>query len=66
MTPSFQVHSVPKAFHANKNMVIANPSFGGSLQDMPANPFDVFSIPELLEQFAYHAKARRERAGKKA
>ena len=35
-------------------------------QDVPANPFELFSIPELLEQFAYHAKARRERAGKMA
>ena len=34
-------------------------------EDMPANPFDVFSIAELLEQFAYHSKVRRERAGRK-
>ena len=36
------------------------------LQDAPANPFDVFSVSELLDQFAYHSRVKRERrTGKK-
>eukprot|EP00438_Fugacium_kawagutii_P013839 Skav219980 [mRNA] locus=scaffold137:52766:68938:- [translate_table: standard] len=36
------------------------------LQDGPTNPFDVFSVSELLEQFAYHSRVKRERkTGKK-
>ncbi|CAK9042641.1 unnamed protein product [Durusdinium trenchii] len=35
-------------------------------QDLPSKPFDTFSISELLEQFAYHSRAKRDRmTGKK-
>ena len=30
-----------------------------ALQDVAGNPLDVFSVPELLEQFAYHSKVRK-------
>ena len=35
-------------------------------EDAPTNPFDTFSVSELLEQFAYHSRVKRERStGKK-
>lgn len=35
-------------------------------EDAPTNPFDIFSVSELLEQFAYHSRVKRERrSGKK-
>ncbi|CAE7262902.1 Cebpz [Symbiodinium natans] len=65
-TPVWELQALTTHIHPSVGTYACKLLDGQTFQDMPANPFDVFSIPELLEQFAYHAKARRERAGKKA
>lgn len=48
---------------ANSSIRFGNVS---KTEDAPTNPFDIFSVSELLEQFAYHSRVKRERrSGKK-
>ncbi|CAL1136105.1 unnamed protein product, partial [Cladocopium goreaui] len=54
-------HVHPSVSHYAQKLLRAE-----AYQDAPANPFDVFSVSELLDQFAYHSRVKRERrTGKK-
>jgi len=54
-------HVHPSVSHYAQKLMRAE-----AYQDAPANPFDIFSVSELLEQFAYHSRVKRERrSGKK-
>ncbi|CAE7243842.1 Cebpz [Symbiodinium sp. CCMP2592] len=65
-TPVWELQALSSHVHPSVGTYATKLLEGQHYQDMPANPFDVFSIAELLEQFAYHSKVRRERAGRKA